>query len=217
MERRRRRQGCLETFASSNLWRKKLQEMCDTIRNNNAIDNSRYLRVFSSKIPLVFYLMESELLAEEQQEAAKIICDACKMVITRLNGDYWTLTQESCSRNTDPITRYIVSMDTSMIADIVISCLIEKDQYENVLNEFIQDISSLNINWGTTARKYICDIPPGVIPYLTNYPDRALRKGKALSYVVEAHKEALSTYYPPDIYNRLNKHLPNHLSYLDDD
>jgi len=217
VERRRRRQGCPETSASSNLWRKELQEMCDTIRNNNAVDNSRYLRIFSSKIPLVFHLMESELHDEEQQEAAKTICDACKTAITRINGDYWTLTQESCLRNTDPITRYIVSMDTSMIADIVISCLIKKDQYENVLNEFIQDISSLIISWGTTARKYICDIPPGVIPYLTNYPDGALCKGKTLSYVVEAHKEALSTYSPPDIYNRSNKHSHNHLSYLDDD
>lgn len=217
MERRRRRQGYLATSASSNLWRKELQEICDTIRNNNAIDNSRYLRIFSSKIPLVFHLMESELRAEEQQEAAKTICDACETAITHFNGDYWTLTQESCSRNTDPITRYIVSMDTSMIADIAISCLIGKDQYESVLNNFIQNISQLNVSWGTTARKYICDIPPGAIPYLTNYPDGALRKGKTLSYVVEAHKEALSTYSPPNIYNRQNKHLHNHLVYVDDD
>lgn len=217
MERRRRRQGVLETSVSSNLWRRELQEMCDTIQNNNAIDNSRYLRIFSSKISLIFYLMECELQAEEQQEAAKTICDACETAITRFNGDYWILTQESCSRNTDPITRYIVSMDTSIIADIVISCLIGKYQYENILNDFIQNISHLNVSWGTTARKYICDIPSGAIPYLTNYPDGALRKGKTLSYVVEAHKEALSTYSPPDTYNRLNKHLHNHLAYVDDD
>lgn len=217
MERRRRRQGNLETSASSSLWRKELQDMCDTIRNNNAIDNSRFLRIFSSKIPLVFYLMESELRVEDQQEAAKTICDACETAITRFNGDYWTLTQESCLRNTDPITRYIVSMDTSMIADIVISCLIGKYQYENILNNFIQNTSQLNASWGTTARKYICDIPPGAIPYLTNYPDGALCKGKTLSYVVEAHKDALSTYSPPDIYNRPNKNLHNYLAYLDDD
>lgn len=218
MERRRRRVQADQVQANTESWKTMFQDMCDTVFSNDPIDNAWYIRIFTSKIPLVFHIMENELSSDQWESAAKFICDKCEDVITRFNGSYSSVAYDSCNRRADNITRYIVSMDTSIIVDVVISCLIDKALlYNRVIEDFIYNARRCDTAWIRTTRDYLCDIPPEVIPYVSCHHSDDLSRGKPLSYSVRSHYSKLTSQFDENVPYRPNKHTHDYLAYLSDD
>lgn len=218
MERRRRRSQVEQIQPNTESWKTMFQNMCDAVFSNDPIDNALYIRIFTSKIPLVFYMMENELPSDQWEPAAKFICDKCEDVITHFNGSYSSVVYDSCNRKADNITRYIVSMDTSIIVDVVISCLIEKVMlYSRIIEDFIYNSRRCDTAWIRTTRDYLCGIPPEVIPYVSCHHSDDLSKGKSLSYSVRSHYSKLTSQFDDNAPHRSNKYTHDYLAYLSDD
>lgn len=218
MEKRRRRVQAEQIQQNTESWKTMFQTMCDTVFSNDPIDNAWYIRIFTSKIPLVFHIMENELPSGQWESAAKFICDKCEDVITHFNGSYSSVVYDSCNRRADNITRYIVSMDTSMIVDVVISCLIENVLlYNRIIEDFIYNTKRCDTSWIRTTKDYLLDIPPEVIPYVSCHHSDDLSKGKMLSYSVRSHYSKLTSQFDDSVPYRPNKHTHDYLAYLSDD
>lgn len=144
-----------------------------TAIQNTPAENVMYYKIFASKIPLVVHLAESVLSGEELVLAIEEICNSCTaLCLSVFYRDFQTISKAFLSGEYRGLGRMLMTMDTTLIYDILFNCLCGNyDQYRRLMSKVREDGDCYGGSlFAQAKRDFVKQIKPEQFELLYRYP-----------------------------------------------